>query len=277
MATAEALAGGRIDQDVELEFHGALTDYRDSLARVAMHLIEPGMEIGRWAPYLNWGHRLAGEGVITTPDIVEAFSSITRTDFVPIQAWPQAATDWVCDIGHNQTNSQPSTVGQMLEWLKPEPGQKVLDVGSGSGWTTALLGKIVGEQGSVIGIERIPELVELGRQNIAKYDLPTTEIRHASEETLGLPEEAPFDRIIVSARMPAAWLKLLRRQLSTNGGIIVAPITQDEQYAEDSAPCDMTRVTRRTKAYTPEVMAQNYRFVPLVHETDERFQLRAVN
>ncbi len=123
---------------------------------------------------------------------------IDRRDFLPEAARRHAAADAPISIGYGQTNSQPTTVDNMLELLDARPGHRVLDVGSGSAWSTARLAEIVGPSGRVFGVERVPELVEFGRGNLAKYDFPWASV-HQAGSVLGLPEEAPFDRILVSA------------------------------------------------------------------------------
>src|SRR5665647_1698314 len=99
--------------------------------------------------------------------IEEAFKAVPRINFLRPEEKDQHELDVPLPIGSGQTNSQPSTVRQMLEWLDAQPGDKVLDVGSGSGWTTALLSSIVGSKGKVFAVEKIPELVEFGRNNCA--------------------------------------------------------------------------------------------------------------
>ena len=140
---------------------------------------------------------LVKTGVLRTPNIVDAFKAVDRRDFVPLENAEYAYYDDALPIGYNQTISQPTTVAIMFELLQPQKGQKVLDVGSGSGWTTALLGCIVGRKGSVTGLEMVPELVSFGQKNLAKYDFPQAKIVQAGN-SLGLLGET-FDRILVSA------------------------------------------------------------------------------
>jgi protein-L-isoaspartate(D-aspartate) O-methyltransferase len=129
----------------------------------------------------------------------DAFVAVDRRGFLPRHERRWAADDRPLAIGHGQTNSQPSTVAAMLELLAVEPGQRVLDVGSGSGWTTALLGHLVGPSGEVVGVELVEELAAWGAENLAALHMPWTSIRVAEPGTYGVPEQGPYDRILVSA------------------------------------------------------------------------------
>jgi len=151
--------------------------------------------------------------------IDEAFSIAPRSNFLPRSVRLQAGLDVPLSIGFNQTNSQPSTVRQMLQWLDAHPGDSVLDVGSGSGWTSALLAKIVEPNGRVFAVEKIPELVEFGRTNCG--GLGITNVRFfKSKAVYGLPEYAPFTRILVSAAA-GNFPEQLFDQLAVHGKIVV--------------------------------------------------------
>lgn len=185
---------------------------------------------------------LISTGVLRSKPIIEAFQAIDRADFVLPQYKSETYEDYPLPIGHGQTISQPTTVSFMLELLEPEKGGKVLDVGSGSGWTTALLADIVGREGEVWGVEIVPELVEFGNNNLQKYDFPWARIVKAGE-TIGLPEHVSFDRILVSAsgeELPQELIKQLKV-----GGRLVIPIrnsiwqidkTSDRSYKELEFP-----------------------------------------
>lgn len=146
----------------------------------------------------------------------------------------KAGWDMAIPIGFGQTISQPSTVEMMLRWLEPEPGNKVLDVGSGSGWTSALLAHIVGPKGHIEAVEIVPELVEFGRENCRRAGIRNVRFHQAGGE-LGWGGGAPYDRILVSAsahELPKELLAQLRP-----GGKMVMPLHSDileiEKAGED--------------------------------------------
>lgn len=148
---------------------------------------------------------LIKEGWLKTPIIIEAFRKIKRADFLPEDTKDLAELNDALSIGWGQTISQPLVVAFMLELLAPEKGEKTLDVGSGSGWTSALLGEIVGERGKVIAIELIPELKEFGEKNVAKYNFAEKGIVKfiSGDGSKGYKKEAPFDKILASAALAA--------------------------------------------------------------------------
>ncbi len=164
---------------------------------------------------------LIKEGWLKTPRIIEAFRVIKRVDFMPDNMKSMAELNEALPIGHGQTISQPLVVAFMLEQLQPEPGDKILDVGSGSGWTSALLAYCVSAKGKIIAIETVPELKEFGERNAAKYNLPIEFI--CADGSKGYDKKAPFDKILCSAavqrKVPGAWKKQLKI-----GGRIVTPI-----------------------------------------------------
>lgn len=156
--------------------------------------------------------------------IEEAITSVPRENFVPAYLKEQSVIDAPLPIGFGQTISQPTTVRLMLQWLDVQTGEKVLDVGSGSGWTTALLAKIVGPKGRVYAVEKIPELVEMGRKNCREAGVDNAEFFQAGAE-FGLPDKAPFNRILVSAaadELP----QILLKQLSDHGKVVI-PVEND--------------------------------------------------
>lgn len=167
---------------------------------------------------------LIADGVLMTPAIIEAFRAVDRHDFVREELQDEAYINAPLPIGEGQTISQPLTVAFMLELLQPAAGENILDVGSGSGWQTALLAHIVGKTGHVTAIEIIPSLCEWGKQNVAKYNFLEKGIveMHCMSGLGGYPERAPFDKIIAAAAgetVPEAWLAQVKV-----GGRIVVPI-----------------------------------------------------
>jgi len=154
--------------------------------------------------------------------VAEAFAAMPREWFLPAGERTSAAFDGPLPIGHGQTNSQPRTVEAMLRLLDVKPGHKVLDVGCGSGWTTALLAHLTGSTGRVLGVELQPELVAFGTENLDRLELSTASIHEATPGVLGLPGAAPYHRILVSA-MARELPDDLVAQLHT-GGVMVVPV-----------------------------------------------------
>ncbi len=187
--------------------------------------------------------------------VARALAATPRAGFLPVAQRRFAEQDQPLPLGHGQTNSQPTIVRRMLELLEVEPGHRVLDVGSGSAWTTALLAHLVGEQGRVYGVERVPALVELGRSHLAGF--PTLQsiasVDTARPGVLGLPEHAPYDRVLVSAAAPEMPDALVR-QLGPDG-VLVAPVAGR-----------LVRVRRGEAGDEVEVFG-SCRFVPLVTDS----------
>lgn len=180
----------------------------------------------------------------------DALHHVHRRDFLLEDVKERAELDAPLPIGYGQTNSQPYTVRLMLEWLEVEEGQKVLDIGSGSGWTSALLAHLVGDKGSVYAIETIPQLVEFGRKNCEKLGIKNVKFFEAGEE-LGLPKYAPYDRILVSASAGQFPEELLD-QLAAPGKLVI-PVGETIYEVEKDSSGNIT---------TDE--HPGYVFVPLV-------------
>lgn len=159
---------------------------------------------------------------LKTKNIIEAFRKIKRKDFMPKETQDLAELDQALPIGFGQTISQPLVVAFMLELLQPEVGDKILDIGSGSGWTSALLADSVGKKGKVVAIELIPELAEFGKNNISKYNFIKKGVVEVFcfDGTGGYKTEAPYDKILCSAaakkEIPKAW----KEQLKVGGRIV---------------------------------------------------------
>ena len=193
---------------------------------------------------------LIRDGYLKTPRLVEAFNRIDRKNFIPKELISEAYGNYPLPIGYGQTISQPLTVAFMLELLEPKPGEKILDIGAGSGWTTALLAYIVSKPqasaertrtdaeknlrssassqresaGRVVAIERIHELKEMAEKNVTKYSFIEKGIAKVilGDGSMGYSEWAPYDKIIAAAaaeKIPDTWGKQLKV-----GGRIVAPV-----------------------------------------------------
>lgn len=167
---------------------------------------------------------LISEGWLKTPAIIEAFKKIKREDFLPEESKNSAELNEALPIGFGQTISQPLTVAFMLELLQPKKGDKILDIGAGSGWTTAILAEIAKSEGKVVAIEVVPELAEFGKNNVEKYSFIKKGIVKfiCADGSKGFKKESPYDKILVSASGKKI-SEELKGQLKV-GGRLVCPI-----------------------------------------------------
>ena len=165
-------------------------------------------------------------GKVTNPAILGTFDAIRREDFVPLEIKLLASLNEALPIGYGQTISQPLVVSFMLELLELKEGQKILDIGAGSGWTTALLAHIVGAQGKVVALELIPEIAAFGKKNVEKYGFMKKGIARylCQDGSKGYIYEAPYDRILASASLAKKEIPLAWREQLRIGGKIVVPI-----------------------------------------------------
>ncbi len=168
----------------------------------------------------NLIHFLRDSGFLNDDNVESAFRNIPRHEFVPISELDRAYYNEPLSIMKHQTISQPGVVSRMTEWLDVKDGQKILEIGTGSAWQTAILSYLVGT-GIVYSIERHSELVKFARKNLEKFELDNSHVI-LGDGTLGYPKESPFDRIIITAACTEIPLPLLE-QLGENG-LLIAPV-----------------------------------------------------
>lgn len=165
---------------------------------------------------------LVAAGTLRTPRIVEAFRATSRAAFVPPSLAESAVTaDAPLPIGDGQTVSQPTTVATMLELVQPRSGERVLDVGTGSGWQAALLARCVGSRGMVVTIERIPELARAAAAALDRVGALNV-VRFVGDATALAAGHGPYDVIVSAAasrEIPSAWIAALKP-----GGRLLHPI-----------------------------------------------------
>ena len=188
---------------------------------------------------------------ITRQRVAAAMAASPRRAHLPREQWDYADEDNPLPLFNQQTSSQPSTVATMLHLLNVPEGARVLDVGAGSGWTTAILAHLTGSDGSVLGIELDPELAQWGADNLANIQRPWARIEPARPGVLGAPEHGPYDRILVSA-MASVLPRELVAQLVI-GGLMVIPVAGE-----------MHRVIRDSEVEFRLRSFGKYRFVPLI-------------
>jgi len=173
---------------------------------------------------MNLVDSLISENWLKTKEIIEAFKKIKRVDFLPEPLKEFAESNEAFPIGEGQTISQPLVVALMLELLEPKQGERIMDIGSGSGYTTALLSEIVGDKGKIVSIERIPELFNFGKANVSKYSFIEKGIVEyvLGDGSKGFEKYSPYDKILISAaseKLEEPWKKQLKL-----GGRVVLPI-----------------------------------------------------
>jgi len=163
-------------------------------------------------------------GVLKTKRVIEAFKKIPRHLFVPEKYLSHAYSDIALPSIGEQTISQPYTVAVMLEALSPESGDNILDIGSGTGWTTCLLAKIVGKKGKVTGMDIEQKLVDFAKENITKTEVKNIELV-LGDGKKGYSPNASYDCILINAACDSV-PELVTDQVKI-GGRIVVPINAD--------------------------------------------------
>ena len=193
--------------------------------------------------------RLMARRGIRDERVLAALASVPRELFVPENLRRHAYADRALPIGSGQTISQPFMVATMLEALGLDGG-RALEIGTGSGYQAALLAELADD---VVTVERVPELAAEARRTLDRTGYGRVDVR-VGDGTLGVPEKAPFDGIVVAAAAPAA-PKSLYEQLAPGGRLVVPVGTQRDQWLE---------IVERTPEGPVRVRTVPCRFVPLI-------------
>ncbi len=182
--------------------------------------------------------------------VLQAMEKVPREKFVPKESRHLAYEDIPLPIGYGQTISQPYIVALMTQALELESTDKVLEVGTGSGYQAAILAELAGR---VISVERIEFLAEGARTLLRSLGYPSIEVR-TTREGIGYPEEAPYDGIIVTAASPKLLSSLLE-QLSSGGRLVIPVGSAREQ--------ELMKIVKSNDGYSVRTLG-NCRFVPLI-------------
>ena len=183
-------------------------------------------------------------------ETLEVIEKVDRKDFIPEKNSNEVYEDRPLSIGYGQTISQPYTVAFMLQELELKRGDKVLEIGTGSGWNAALISHIIGEEGKIYSAEIIKELAEKAEEKLKNYKniiVLNTDASH------GLAEYAPYNKIILTAA-PNKLAEEFKEQLA-DGGILLAPVGE---YAQQ-----LIKIVREGNQFT-ETENGDFIFVPLV-------------
>lgn len=199
---------------------------------------------------------LLRRGYVSKPAVAAALRKVPREEFLPVRLRDEAYIDAPLPIGSGQTISAPHMVAMMAEALDLRPGQKVLEVGGGSGYHAAVAAELVSPDGHVFTVERIPELAEFARGNISRTGYADRVTVVLSDGSAGLPAEAPFDRIFVACGAPTVPAPL-KEQLR-DGGLMLVPVG-GRMYQ------DLVKVQRRGSVYSTTSLGGCV-FVPLIGE-----------
>ena len=200
---------------------------------------------------------MRNSGFLNNSRVESAIKKTPRHEFVPMSLQEKAYDDIPIPIMNNQTVSQPSVVSRMTEWLDVREGQKILEIGSGSGWQSAILSYLVGH-GKIYSIERHSELVNFTKKNLDKLGINNVEVI-LGDGSLGFPKESPFDRIIITAACREIPQSLFD-QLSITG-LLIAPVGEFTQSLV---------LLKKTSQGIVEIKNESgYVFVPLLGKFDD--------
>lgn len=190
--------------------------------------------------------------------VLQAMRRVRRHQFVPSELIDQAYYDSPLPIGQGQTISQPYIVGLMTELVRPQPGKKALDIGTGCGYQAAILAEIVEH---VVSIEIVPELAEQAKQRLEKMGYKNIEV-HLADGYRGRADQAPFDIIVVAAapdHVPQPLVDQLAR-----GGRMVIPVGRGNQ--------DLKLIEKDNQGAIRESLITAVRFVPMTGEAQPDYR-----
>ncbi len=163
---------------------------------------------------------LVRRGYVVSPAVEDAMRRVRREEFVPARLRPDAYVDTPLPIGSGQTISAPHMVAIMAEKLDLTPGHRVLEIGAGSGYHAAVVAELIRPGGHVYTVERVDSLVQFARDNLSRAGYCDAVTVVSADGSLGLPENAPFDRIFVACGAPDVPSPLID-QLSDGGKMLV--------------------------------------------------------
>ena len=189
---------------------------------------------------------------LTDGRVESALRNIPRHEFVPESELDYAYYNEPLPIMKNQTISQPGVVTRMTEWLDVKDGQKILEIGTGSGWQSAILSYLVGT-GDIYSVERHPKLVKFAQENLKKFKIDNVNVI-LGDGSIGYSKESPYDRIIITAACTKIPSPLIE-QLSENG-FIIAPVGDNSQ--------SLVLLQKTSKGIVEIRNESHYVFVPLV-------------
>ncbi len=195
-------------------------------------------------------------GLITDEKVLEAFRLVPREEFVPPEMEANAYDDDALPLFEGQTISQPTTVMIMAQALEAKEGMKVFEVGTGSGYNAALLSHLAGPEGTVVTTEILPSLHKFAKANLKQYK---NVVVVKADGMLGFKNEAPYDRIIITAATPEISTEL-QDQLKL-GGIIVAPLGSGHSQ-------QMMKMKKTKEGFKKEYLGE-FAFVPLAGKYGE--------
>ena len=183
--------------------------------------------------------------------VLAAMMKVPRHEFISRQSWGEAYADHPVPIGEQQTTSQPYMIAAMVQAAQIRPEDRVLEIGAGSGYQTAVLAELASQ---VFAVERYPSLVETAHKTLERLGYRNVKIV-AGDGSLGLPEAMPFDAIIVSAAAPRVPPALME-QLAPGGRLLI-PVGDTNQQV-------LQRVRRDQQGNIMVQTLEGCRFVPLI-------------